>query len=79
MVNSAKRAKRKRVAEEAQWREAFRPGHQMDPADLSEPGTDLEEEDDHEIKFTSRTRRRRSLHQRRRESRRPQIVRSSIW
>ena len=54
MVNSAKRAKRKRLAQEAQRREAFRPAHQMDPADLSEPGTDREEEDDHEIKFTSR-------------------------
>ena len=54
MVNSAKRAKRKRLAQEAQRREAFSPGHQMDPADLSEPETDREEEDDHEIKFTSR-------------------------
>ena len=54
MVNSAKRAKRKRLAQEAQRREAFRPSHQMDPADLSEPGTDREEEDYHEIKFTSR-------------------------
>ena len=26
----------------------------MDPADLSEPGTDREEEDDQEIRFTSR-------------------------
>ena len=54
MVNSAKRAKRKRLAQEAQRREASRPAHQMDPADLSEPGTDQEEEDDHEIRFTSR-------------------------
>ena len=54
MVNSAKRAKRKRLAQEAQIREASRPAHQMDPADLSDPGTEREEEDDHEIKFTSR-------------------------
>ena len=26
----------------------------MDPADLSDPGTDREKEDEHEIKFTSR-------------------------
>ena len=54
MVSSAKRAKRKRLAQEAQRREAFRPTHQMDPGDLSEPGTDREEEDDQEIVFTSR-------------------------
>ena len=53
MVNSAKRAKRKRLAQEAQRREASRSAHQMDPADLSEPGTDREEEDDQEIRFTS--------------------------
>ena len=46
MVNSAKRAKRKRLAQEAQT-------HQMDPADLSDPGSDRQEEDDQEIKFTS--------------------------
>ena len=54
MVNSAKRAKRKRLAQEAQQREASRSAHQMDPADLSEPGTDREEQDDQEIRFTSR-------------------------
>ena len=54
MVHSATRAKRKRLAQEAQRREASRPAHQMDPADLSESGTDREEEDDHEIKFNSR-------------------------
>ena len=48
MVSSAKRAKRKRLAQEAQKRESFRPTHQMDPADLSDPGT---EEDDQEIRF----------------------------
>ena len=51
MVNSAKRAKRKRLAQEAQRRETSRPAHQMDPADLSDPGT--EEEDDPEIAATS--------------------------
>ena len=45
MVSSAKQAKRKRLAQEAQRRESFRPTHQMD---LSDPGT---EEDDQEIKF----------------------------
>ena len=54
MVNSAKRAKRKRLAQEAQRREAFRPAHQMDPADLSDPGTEREGEDDQEIEFASR-------------------------
>ena len=44
MVNSAKRAKRKRLAQEAQTREASRPAHQMDPANLSDPGTEREEE-----------------------------------
>ena len=57
MVNSAKRAKRKRLAQEAPRREASRSAHQMDPTDLSEPGTDREEEDDQEIRFTSRIQR----------------------
>ena len=57
MVNSAKRAKMKRLAQEAQRKEASRSAHQMDPADLSEPGTDREGEDDHEIQFTSRIQR----------------------
>ena len=42
MANSAKRAKRKRLAQEAQRREACRPAHQMDPADLSDPSRDRE-------------------------------------
>ena len=54
MVSSAKRAKRKRLAQEAQGRESFRPIHQMDPADLSDPGTEKEEEDDQEIRFVPR-------------------------
>ena len=45
MVSSAKRAKRKRLAQEAQRRETSRSSHQMDPVDLSEHGTGLEEED----------------------------------
>ena len=53
MMNSAKQAKRNRLDQEAQRREASQPAHQMDPTDLSDPGTDREEEDDHEIKFTS--------------------------
>ena len=56
MVSSAKRAKRKRLAREAQQRETARSSHQMDPVDLSEHGTDQEEEDDHEILFPSRAR-----------------------
>ena len=56
MVSSAKRAKRKRLAQEAQQRETSRLSHQMDPVDLSEHGTDQEEEDDHDILFPSRTR-----------------------
>ena len=46
-MSSAKRAKRRRLAREAQQRETSH-SHQMDPSDLSEHGTDLEEEDDHE-------------------------------
>ena len=58
MVNSAKRAKRKRLATEAaQRREESRSAHQMDPADLPGPGTDREEEDDQEILFAPRMKR----------------------
>ena len=56
MVNSAKRARRRRLAQEAQQRETSRSSHQMDPVDLFEHGTDLEEEDDHEILFPVRNR-----------------------
>ena len=79
MVNSAKRAKRKRLAQEAQRREASRPTHQMDSGDLSDLGTDREEEDDHEIMFTYRIQKEENLYRRRREPRRPWTVRSSIW
>ena len=51
MVSSAKRAKRKRLAQEAQERESFRPTHQMDPVDLSDPDT---EQDDREVRFAPR-------------------------
>ena len=54
MVSSAKRAKRKRLAQEAQERESFWPTHQMDPADLLDPVTEKEEEDDQEIRFAPR-------------------------
>ena len=50
-MNSAKRAKRKRLAQEAQRREASRSDHQMDPADLSGPGMDQEGDKDQEILF----------------------------
>ena len=55
MVSSAKRAKRNKLAREAQQRETSH-SPQMDPADLSEHGTDLEEKDDHEILFPARNR-----------------------
>ena len=48
--------KRKRLAQEAQQKETPRPAHQIDLMDLSEPGTDWEEEDDHEILFPPRVR-----------------------
>ena len=51
MVNSAKRARRSKLAQEAQRREVSRSAHQMDPVDLSRPGTDENEEEDREILF----------------------------
>ena len=58
MTHSAKRVRRKRLAQEAQQRKEIpRAGHQMDPLDLSGPETDKEEEeDDHEILFQTRVR-----------------------
>ena len=52
MTHSAKRARRKRLAQEAQQRkETPHPGHQMNPLNLSGTETDREEEeDDHEMK-----------------------------
>ena len=52
-MSSAKRAKRKRLAQEAQQWETSRSSHQMDPVVLSEHGTDLEEEDDHDCEIIS--------------------------
>ena len=54
MVNSAKRARRRKLAQEAQRREGSRSAHQMDTADLSRPGTDEDEEEDREILFVPR-------------------------
>ena len=54
MVNSAKRAQRRRLAQEAQRREGSRSAHQMDPADLSGPGTDQEGDEDQKIMFAPR-------------------------
>ena len=58
MTHSAKQARRKRLAQEAQQRKEIpRPGHQMDPLNLSGTETDREEEeDDHEILFPARVR-----------------------
>ena len=57
MVNSARRAKRRRLAQQAQRREGSRSAHQMDPADLSGPGTDQEGDEDQEIIFAPRVER----------------------
>ena len=54
MVNSAKRARRRRLAQEAQRKEGSRSAHQMDPADLSGPETDQEGDEDQEIMFAPR-------------------------
>ena len=54
MANSTKRARRRQHAQEAQRREGSRSAHQMDPADLSRPGTDEDEEEDREILFVPR-------------------------
>ena len=54
MVNSAKRARRRKLAQEAQRREGSCSAHQMDPADLSRPGTDEDEEKGREIAFVPR-------------------------
>ena len=57
MTKSARRARKKRMAQEAQQKkEVLRPGQPMDPLDLSGPETDREEEDDQEILFPARTR-----------------------
>ena len=46
MVHSAKRARRRKLAQETQQREGSRSAHQMDPADLPRPVTDEDEEED---------------------------------
>ena len=53
MVNSAKRARRK-LTQKTQRREGSRSAHRMDPADLSGPGMDEDEEEDREILFVPR-------------------------
>ena len=58
MPNSAKRAWRRKLAQEAQRREGSRSVRQMDPVDLSRPGTDEDEEEDREILFVPRLERR---------------------
>ena len=54
MVHSAKRARRRKLA---QRREGSRSAHQMDPADLSRPVTDEDEEEEQEILFVPRSER----------------------
>ena len=54
MVNLVKRARRRRLAQEAQRREGSRSAHQMDPVDLSRPGTDQDGEEVPEILFVPR-------------------------
>ena len=58
MTHSTKRARRRRLAQEAHVRkESPRSGHQMNPLNLSGTETDKEEEeDDHEILFPARVR-----------------------
>ena len=56
MVNSSKRARKRRLAQEALRRETSHSGHQMDPADLSGPDSDREEEEDHEVLFPPKCR-----------------------
>ena len=56
-MNSAKRAKRRILAQEAQRREGSRSAHQMVPADLSGPGTDQEGDEDQEVIFAHRVER----------------------
>ena len=77
MVNSARRAKRRRLAQEleAQRREGSRSAHQMDPADLSGPGTDQEGDEDQEILFAPRIERVEEP----RQYRQQQTVRSLPW
>ena len=51
MVNSAKRARRRKFAQEAQRREGSRLAHQMDPVDLSLSRPEMDEDvvEDREI------------------------------
>ena len=51
MVSSGKRARKRRLAQGSLRRETSHSGHQMDPADLSGPDSDWEEEEDHEVLF----------------------------
>ena len=54
MVSSGKRARKRRLAQQSLRRETSHLDHQMDPADLSEPDSDWEEGEDHEILFPHR-------------------------
>ena len=60
MVNSAKRAQRRKLAQKAQRREGSRSAHQMDPVDLSRSVTDEDEEEDQEILFVPGRREKRN-------------------
>ena len=54
MVSSSKRARRRRLAQESLQKETSHSEHQMDPANLSGPDSDREEEEDHEVLFPPR-------------------------
>ena len=54
MVSSSKRARRRRLAQESLQNETSHSEHQMDPANLSGPDSDREEEEDHEVLFPPR-------------------------
>ena len=55
MVSSSKRARRRRLAQESLQKETSHSEHQMDPANLSGPDLDREEEEeDHEVLFPPR-------------------------
>ena len=49
MGSSSKRARRRRLAQESLEKEASHSEQQMDPANISGPDSNWEEEEDHEV------------------------------